>query len=107
MEKKVETAILLDLYGGLLTEKQAEALDLYYNEDLSLSEIAENISVTRQAVHDTIVKGEKILAEAEGKTRLGERIRLLEERLSKINKLASDGGGAALAEIKRLSEIGE
>lgn len=107
MEKKVETAILLDLYGGLLTEKQAEALDLYYNEDLSLSEIAENTSVTRQAVRDTIVKGEKILFETEEKTHLGERIRRLEERLEKINELACGNGPEALGLIVGLSEIGE
>ncbi len=107
MDKKVETAILLDLYKGLLTEKQAEAMDLYYNEDLSLSEIAENTFVTRQAVRDSILKGEKILFETEGKTHLGGRIRALEERLKKINALIKEEDGEAAEMIAKLSEIGE
>lgn len=107
MDKKVETAILLDLYKGLLTEKQLEALDLYYNEDLSLSEIAENTSVTRQAVRDAIVKGERILFETEEKTHLCERITALESNLKKINELAKSNDGEATLKIAELSEIGE
>ena len=52
MEKNVTVSILLDLYGKILTEKQQDVLDLYYNENLSLAEIAEEIGITRQAVHD-------------------------------------------------------
>ncbi len=107
MDKKIETAILLDLYKGLLTEKQLEALDLYYNEDLSLSEIAENTSVTRQAVRDAIVKGERILFETESKTHLCERITALEGKLKEINGLAKSNDGDAVAKIAELSEIGE
>ena len=107
MDKKVETAILLDLYKGLLTEKQAEAMDLYYNEDLSLSEIAENTLVTRQAVRDSLLKGERILVETEEKTHLGERIRALEERLRKINTLIKGEDGDVICKIAALSEIGE
>ena len=107
MDKKVETAILLDLYKGLLTEKQAEAMDLYYNEDLSLSEIAENTFVTRQAVRDSILKGERILFETEEKTHLCERITALEERLKKIRTLLKEEDSGAMEEIARLSEIGE
>lgn len=107
MDKKVETAILLDLYKGLLTEKQAEAMDLYYNEDLSLSEIAENTLVTRQAVRDSLLKGERILVETEEKTHLCERIRALEERLRKINTLIKEEDGDVICKIAALSEIGE
>lgn len=107
MDKKVETAILLDLYKGLLTEKQAEAMDLYYNEDLSLSEIAENTLVTRQAVRDSLLKGERILVETEEKTHLCERIRALEERLRKINTLIKEEDGDVIGKIAELSEIGE
>ena len=52
MERKVEISILLDIYSSLLTKKQFEFLDDYYNKDLSLSEIAENDNITRQAVRD-------------------------------------------------------
>lgn len=107
MDKKVETAILLDLYKGLLTEKQAEAMDLYYNEDLSLSEIAENTLVTRQAVRDSLLKGERILLETEEKTHLCERIRALEERLRKINTIIKEEDGDVIGKIAALSEIGE
>lgn len=59
MEKKVEISMLWQIYGKLLTEKQYEYIDYYYNNDLSLSEIAENDSITRQAVRDIIKKGEE------------------------------------------------
>ena len=65
MDKNVKISILCDLYGKLLTEKQFEFLDDYYNNDLSLSEIAENNNITRQAVRDNIKKGEKKLFEYE------------------------------------------
>ena len=65
MEKKVEVSILSDLYGKLLTDKQFEFIDDYYNNDLSLSEIAENNNITRQAVRDIIKKGENKLYELE------------------------------------------
>ncbi|MCL2518554.1 MAG: DNA-binding protein [Oscillospiraceae bacterium] len=69
----IKISILLDFYGGLLTEKQYEAVDLYYNEDLSLSEIAEHTDITRYGVRDRIVKSEKILYETEEKLHLAER----------------------------------
>ena len=50
MEEKVRISILLELYGKLLTEKQYEFMDYYYNQDLSLSEIGNNNDITRQAV---------------------------------------------------------
>ena len=67
MEKKVEVSMLLQIYGELLTEKQYRVIDYYYNEDLSLSEIAENEEITRQGVRDIIKKGEKKLFEYEEK----------------------------------------
>ena len=105
MEKKIEISMLLDLYKGLLTCKQAETMDFYYNEDLSLSEIAENLGITRQGVRDALVKGEKTLLEAEEKLGLGKKIENLETRLKKINGLIKKSGTAE--EILRLSEIGE
>lgn len=107
MDKKIEIAILLDLYRGLLTDKQAEATDLYYNEDLSLSEIAENINVTRQAVRDFLVKAERILKDAEEKTGLGARIKMLEDRLRIINETVKSKDAEMLEKIAKLSEIGE
>ncbi|MDE5830344.1 MAG: HTH domain-containing protein [Clostridia bacterium] len=68
MDKNVEIGLLCDIYGELLTEKQQDILDLYYNNNLSLAEIAEEIGITRQAVKDSIVKGEKRLFRIRGKT---------------------------------------
>ena len=59
--------MLWEIYGSLLTDKQNEYIDYYYNQDLSLSEIAENDSITRQAVRDIIKKGERKLFEYEEK----------------------------------------
>ena len=67
MEKNVKISILLDIYGKMLTEKQYSLLDDYYNNDLSLSEIAENEEITRQAVRDNLKKGENNLFEYEEK----------------------------------------
>ena len=63
-------ALLYDFYGDMLTDRQKEFYDLYYNEDLSLAEIAENYGITRQGVRDVIVRAEAILTELEDKTGL-------------------------------------
>ena len=65
MDKKIEISILCQIYGKLLTEKQYQLIDDYYNRDLSLSELAENSNITRQAARDNIKKGEKNLFEYE------------------------------------------
>ncbi|SDB04802.1 hypothetical protein SAMN02910317_00158 [Ruminococcaceae bacterium FB2012] len=65
MDKKLETSDLLDIYGELLTEKQRDMLELYYNDDLSLAEIAEHYEISRQGVHDSIKRGEETLREYE------------------------------------------
>ena len=59
--KPFEMCLLYDFYGQLLTEKQKELFDLYYNHDLSLSEIAEQVNITRQGVRDSIVRAEHTL----------------------------------------------
>lgn len=58
MAKDLELCTLLDFYGPFLSEKQRNLLHHYYNEDLSLSEIAENEAITRQGVRDLIKRGE-------------------------------------------------
>ena len=67
MEEKVEISILLNLYGNLLTETQKSYMDLYYNQDYSLSEIGDNENITRQAVRTILVKSKKKLYEYEQK----------------------------------------
>lgn len=73
MDRRVELNWLLDFYGALLTDKMRETLRLYLEEDMSLQEIADALSVTRQAAHDAISKAEDRLSEYERKLGLLER----------------------------------
>lgn len=84
MEIKVKVSILCDLYGKLLTKKQYEFINDYYNNDLSLSEIAENNNITRQAVRDIIKKGENKLFEYEEKLEFMKRTLKQEEQIVAI-----------------------
>ena len=97
MEKHIEIAMLCDIYGKLLTQKQYDIINDYYNNDLSLSEIAENNNITRQAVRDILKKGENKLFEYEEKLLVMKRtlnqekqIQQILTQLSKIEETASD-----------------
>lgn len=72
-EKNMNVSLLLDFYGEVLSEKQREIMDLYYNEDLSLAEIAESNGLTRQGVRHVIKKAEEELTVLESKLGLAER----------------------------------
>ena len=63
--KPLEMCLLFDFYGEMLTDKQKEMFDLYYNEDLSLAEISEHAGITRQGVRDSIVRAEHTLRDME------------------------------------------
>lgn len=65
MEKLVEVGILFDYYGKLLSEKQYQAVELYYIHDLSLAEIGEELNITRQGVFDTLKRSEQKLYQYE------------------------------------------
>ena len=84
MEKNVQISILCQIYGNLLTSKQLRILEDYYNLDLSLSEIAQNNNITRQAVRDIIKKGEKKLFEFEEKLQIMKKIQKQEKQISCI-----------------------
>ena len=75
-------AMLFDFYGDVLTDRQKEFYDLYYNEDLSLGEIAENYHITRQGVRDVIVRAEAILTDLEDKTGLIKRFHTMQQPVS-------------------------
>ena len=79
-------AMLYDFYGELLTDRQKEFFDLYYNEDLSLAEIAENYGITRQGVRDVIVRAEAYLTEIEDKTGLIRRFHTMQGQLREISE---------------------
>ena len=84
MEKNVKVSILCQIYGKLLTEKQFEIITDYYDNDLSLSEIAENNEITRQAVRDIIKKSEKKLFELEEELSFMEKQESQEKKINSI-----------------------
>ena len=100
-EKNLEIGYLLDFYGDILPERRRDILDLYYNDDLSLSEIAEQMGITRQAVRDSIKKTEQELFFYEEKLGLRRRFTEAETRVEKAISLceaAKDTLPSALAE---------
>ncbi len=109
-DSRLMNSMLLDFYGELLTEKQRECFDLHYNEDLSLSEIAEQIGVSRQGVWDNIRRAEAALQEIEDKTGLIKRFAELNAGLDRLSgsmrELAdlTDGRAKEIAQTA-LSEI--
>ncbi len=103
MDKKVEISMLCDIYGKLLTEKQFEFINDYYNNDLSLSEIAENNNITRQAVRDIIKKGERKLFEYEEKLLFMKKTLTQEQKiqtiLSELTKIQANSSDKKIANI--------
>lgn len=87
MNKDLSISILMDFYGQLLTAKQLDALDMYYNQDLSLAEIAEEIDISRQGVRDSIKRGEKQLMDFEDKLGLAKRFQDISKDISKMNEI--------------------
>ena len=84
IEKNVKVSMLLEIYGKLLTGKQQAFLEDYYNNDLSLAELAENYGITRQAARDNIKKGEKKLFSFEEKLKIMENLNKREEKIAQI-----------------------
>lgn len=103
MDKNVEISMLCQIYGKLLTEKQLNILNDYYNNDYSLSEIAENNSITRQAVRDNLKKGENKLFELEEKLGVMNRMlnqeKTIEHILSELSKISSQDSDKRITKI--------
>ena len=91
MEKNIEISILSQIYKDILTEKQFEILYQYYNNDYSLSEIAENYNITRQAVRDNIKNGESKLYDLENKLGIMKKNekqqKIIEDIITKLDNL--------------------
>ena len=91
-EKNLKVSLLLDFYGETLTQKQREVIELYYDEDLSLAEIAEHAKITRQGVRDCIKRGEATLFFMEEKLGLAKRFERMEKILAEIGRSADQIG---------------
>lgn len=103
LEKTIRINDLYDFYYPLLTEKQQSYMSLYYRSDLSLSEIAEQCNVTRQAVYDTIKRTEQMLEEYEDKLNLYKKFRRRQELLQKLMEITfSDEGKKLIEELEKL-----
>ena len=83
-EKDWNISYLLDFYGEILSEKKRSVMEMYYNEDLSLAEIASIAQITRQGVRDSIKRGEATLIDMEERLKLAAKFRQMEEDLTKI-----------------------
>ncbi len=122
-EKNMNISFLLDFYGDVLSDKQREVLDLYYNEDLSLAEIAESNGLTRQGVRHIIKKAEDTLLDLECKLglanrfiKLGNAYDTLANNLTDICRLVENGSekekiidrlNAEIEQIRALKLIGD
>ena len=87
--KNLEISVLSEIYSGLLPEKQRLALEYYYDDDLSLSEIAEHAGISRQGVRDQIKHAESLLIELENALHLYEKSRKTEKILNEISSIAN------------------
>lgn len=90
MAKNLEISLLLDFYGDVLTEKQRDVMEQYYNDDLSLAEIADNFGITRQGVRDSIKRGEGIILELEEKVGFAKRYRAVQQGIAQLESLARE-----------------
>lgn len=87
-EKNLNIGYLLDFYGVLLSERKRSVMDMYYNEDFSLAEIAEQIEISRQGVRDIIKKSEEELIFYEERLGLAKKLKLVEEAVDGLCQLA-------------------
>ena len=90
MEKNVEISLLYSFYGRMLTERQADTIDLYYNEDLSLSEVGAELGISRQGVRDNLKRAEATLYDTEERLGLAKRFLGIKSKLGEIDSIIAD-----------------
>lgn len=90
IDEVIQTSLLYDFYGSLLTDRQREVMELYYGENLSLSEIAAEFSISRQGVHDALKNAERALHEYEQKLGLVEKFQQSREALGAIDGMIEE-----------------
>jgi len=101
MDEFYAVSMLLDFYGQMVTKRQYDILDLYYNGDYSLGEIAEELDISRQGVHDSIKRGKVALFDMERKLGLVSRFAKQKEIAAKIFKLIDEIDTSLLSEQDR------
>lgn len=107
MEKFVEQTLLYDFYGELLTERQQQVYESVVLEDYSLSEVAENLGISRQGVHDMIKRCNHTLEEYESRLHLVEKFLCIRKQVQKIKEHAVGYNAGEITEIsnKILEEL--
>ena len=107
MEKFVEQTLLYDFYGELLTESQQQVYESVVLEDYSLSEVAEDLGISRQGVHDMIKRCNHTLEEYESRLHLVEKFLCIRKQVQKIKELAVGYNAGEITEIsnKILEEL--
>ena len=107
MERIVEQTLLYDFYGELLTERQQQVYESVVLEDYSLSEVAENLGISRQGVHDMIKRCNHTLEEYESRLHLVEKFLCIRKQVQKIKELAVGYNAGEITEIsnKILEEL--
>lgn len=103
MEKVLEMSLLYDFYGGLLTEKQRNVFELYYNDDLSLGEISESVDISRQGVYDLLKRSEKMLQNYEEKLKLVKMFMIQRDKIKEAYALLDKMGSSK--EIEKVKSI--
>ena len=106
-EKNLQLSFLMDAYAGLLSERQQRVLDLYYNQDLSLGEIADDVGISRQGVRDSIKKAERELYFYEEHLGLVARDSAVREAGERLLSLPLADEARAAAEHLVASALGE
>lgn len=104
MDDLYQVSLLLDFYGQLITKRQFDILDLHYNSDYSLGEIARELNISRQGVYDNVKRGKAALLELEQKLGLAERFSRQKEKAAEILRLLENIDTAAF-QGKDLSDL--
>ncbi len=90
MEKNVEISLLLSFYKNMLTERQGDTVELYYNEDLSLAEVGAELGISRQGVRDNLKRAEAVLYDVESKLGLAKRFLEIKAGLGEIDDIIEE-----------------
>lgn len=102
MDKNIRISWLLDFYGEFLTQKQRSLMEMHYNEDLSLGEIAGSAGITRQGVNDALKRSAEVLESCEGRLKLLEKYMAVKNSLDALNEYLKDKRTLDTAETESL-----